>query len=130
MKLLLDSHVVVWALENSFRLPEHIKDMIMDERNEIYVSVVSLWELSLKHKKNPKALVYDGNLLKEYCQKAGFYFLSLSVDNIYAYNKIDTSLHKDPFDQMLVAQSASTNMKLLSHDYQLQKFGVGNLELF
>lgn len=130
MKLLLDSHVVLWALENSHRLPEHIKDMILDENNDIYVSVVSLWELSLKHKKNPEALIYDGNLIKEYCQKAGFYFLSLSVENIYAFNKLDMSMHKDPFDQMLVAQSVSANMRLISHDNALQRFGLGCIELF
>ena len=50
MKLLLDTHVILWALEDSSRLPIHIRDMIIDERNEIYVSTISLWEIAIKHK--------------------------------------------------------------------------------
>ena len=59
MKLLLDTHAIIWALQDSPQLPPYIVDMICDERNEIYVSVASLWEISIKNKKNPNRIPFS-----------------------------------------------------------------------
>ena len=130
MKILLDTHVIIWALEDSYRLPMSIRDAIIDESNEIYVSVVSLWEIAIKHKKQPEKMIYSAEQIKQFCQRAGFVFLSLSLDSIHTYEKYDFSSHNDPFDQMLVAQSACNSMRLFTHDDQLTKYGVGFIELF
>ena len=130
MKLLLDTHVVLWALEDSPRLPLYIRDLIQDENNEIYVSVVSLWEIAIKHKKQPTTMPYSAEKIRNYCQRAGFVFLSLSLDSISLYEKYDYSAHLDPFDQMLVAQSLCNNMRLLTHDEKLKLYNVGFIELF
>ena len=130
MKLLLDTHVVIWALEDSFRLPLEIKEEICDERNEIYVSVVSLWEISLKHKKNPEKMKYSATEIRNYCQRAGYYFLSLSVDNIATFDQIDFLGNKDTFDRILLSQSISNNMKLLTHDEKLKEYNMGYIEFF
>ena len=130
MKLLLDTHVVLWALEDSPRLPLYIRDLIQDENNEIYVSAVSLWEIAIKHKKQPTAMPYSAEKIRNYCQRAGFIFLSLSLDSISLYEKYDYSAHLDPFDQMLVAQSLCNNMRLLTHDEKLKLYNVGFIELF
>ena len=130
MKLLLDTHVVLWALEDSSYLPERIRDMICDENNEIYVSVVSLWEIALKHKKSPDKMLYSATQIRDYCQRAGYIFLSLSVDNISTLDQLDLSTHKDPFDQILVCQSASNHMKLITHDTKIKEYNAGFVELF
>ena len=130
MKLLLDTHVILWALEDSQRLAPHIREMIIDENNEIYVSAMSLFEIAIKHKKQPSNMPYTADQIKEYCQRAGFIFLSVSSDSITIYEKYDFSAHLDPFDQMLVAQSICNNMKLISHDEKLKLYGVGFIELF
>lgn len=130
MKLLLDTHVILWALEDSYRLPDYIKEMICDENNEIYVSVASLWEISLKHKKSPDKMIYSAINIRDYCQRAGYYFLSLSVDNISTFDSLNLSSHKDPFDQILVSQSISNNMKLITHDELIKQYNVGFIELF
>ncbi len=130
MKLLLDTHVILWALEDSYRLPVNIKDMICDENNEVYISVVSLWEIALKHKKTPDKMRYSATQIKDYCQRAGYIFLSLSVDNVSTLDQLDLSSHKDPFDQILVCQSASNNMKLITHDDKIKQFNIGFVELF
>ena len=54
MKILLDTHVLIWTLQDSPMLPFNIREAIVDENNEIYVSVLSLWEIAIKHKKIPK----------------------------------------------------------------------------
>lgn len=130
MKLLLDTHVVLWALEDSPRLPLYIRDLIVDENNEIYVSAMSLFEIAIKHKKQPTSMPYSAEQIKNYCQRAGFIFLSLSLDTISAFEKHDFSMHLDPFDQILVAQSVCNNMKLITHDEKLKLYNLGFIELF
>ncbi len=130
MKLLLDTHVILWALEDSARLPIQIRDLIKEESNEIYVSTMSLYEIAIKHKKSPEQMPYSASKIRDYCQRAGYIFLSLSVDSVQTYEKYDFSSHLDPFDQILVAQSACNNMRLLTHDVQLKKYNVGFIELF
>lgn len=130
MKLLLDTHVILWAIEDSPRLPIYIRDMILDERNEIYVSTISLWEIAIKHKKQPSNMPYSSEEIKNFCQRAGYIFLSVNIDAVYTYEKLDLSKHQDPFDQMLVAQSACHNMKLITHDAKLKVYEAGFVELF
>ena len=129
MKLLLDTHVLLWALEDSPRLPYDIREMICDEHNDIYVSVVSLWEISIKHKKTPEKMIYSATQIRDYCQRAKYYFLSVNVDNVSVLDKLESE-HLDPFDRMLACQSESNNMKLLTHDKQIKEMGIGFVELF
>ena len=130
MKLLLDTHTLLWALEDSSHLPEHIREMIIDEKNEIYVSAISLWEISIKHKIDPAKMPFDSQEIRNYCQRAGYIFLSLNLDAITTFDNNDLSIHRDLFDQMLVCQSATHNMRLLTHDKKLKLFNIGYIELF
>ena len=130
MKLLLDTHVILWALEDSYRLPMRIREMICDESNEIYVSAVSLWEIAIKHKKSPEKMPYSASMIRDYCQRSGYIFLSVSIDNVSIYDQKDLSKHNDPFDQMLVCQSISNNMRLITHDEKIKSFGIGFIEYF
>lgn len=130
MKLLLDTHVILWALEDSPRIPLYIRDQIREESNEIYVSTMSLLEIAIKHKKSPDKMPFSAEDIRNFCQRAGFIFLSLSLDTIHFYEKYDYSAHLDPFDQILVAQSACNNMRLLTHDEKLKLYGVGFIEVF
>ena len=130
MKILLDTHVILWALEDSPRLPLYIRDLIQDSNNEIYVSSISLWEIAIKHKKAPEKMPFSAERIKDFCLRAGFIFLSLSLDSVTLYEKYDFSSHQDPFDQMLVAQSLCNNMRLITHDEKLKLYNVGYIELF
>ena len=130
MKLLLDTHVLLWALEDSPYLPLKIREEIIDENNEVYVSAASLWEISIKHKKSPEKMPYSATQIRDYCQRSGYIFLSISLDCISTYDKKDLSSHKDPFDQILACQSACHMMKLLTHDEKIKNLNVGFVELF
>ena len=130
MKLLLDTHVLIWALEDSPNLPLHIRELLLDTTNEIYVSTLSLWEIAIKHKNKPDVMPFSSTQIRNYAQRAGYVFLSLNLDNIAVYEKNDLSMHKDPFDQMLVCQSESHQMRLLTHDKELKSYGIGFVELF
>lgn len=130
MKLLLDTHAIVWALQDSPQLPPYIVDMICDERNEIYVSVASLWEISIKNKKNPNRIPFSATEIRDFCQRAGYIFLSVSVDSISTFDKTVFADNNDPFDQLLISQSIANNMKLITHDKKIEAFKIGNVELF
>lgn len=130
MKLLLDTHVLIWALEDSPRLPLSVRDMILDENNEIYVSVVSLWEIAIKHKKQPDKMPFSATEIRNFAQRASYIFLSLNLDAITVLEKTDLSNHKDPFDQILACQSQAHSMRLLTHDEKIKSLDLGFIELF
>ena len=130
MKVLLDTHVLLWALGSPERLPEYIIDLVCDEKNEIYVSAVSLWEIAIKHKKAPAQMPFSSIQIRNYCQRAGYYFLSISVESTSTFDKLNFENNNDPFDQMLVSQSIANNMTFVTHDSKIKEFGFGNIEFF
>lgn len=130
MKLLLDTHTLLWALGSPEKLPEYIVEMISNENNDVYLSAASLWEISIKHKKAPNKMPFSANQIRDYCQRAGYFFLSLSVDSVSVFDKLVFDNNNDPFDQILVSQSVANNMKFITHDEKIKQFGVGNIELF
>ena len=130
MKLLLDTHVLLWALQGSEKLPVEIREEILDERNEIYVSVASLWEISIKHKKKPEIMPFSAEDIKFYSQRAGYFFLSISVDAISVFDKNDLSFNNDPFDKILISQSEAHNLRLITHDEKIKESKIGYVEFF
>ena len=130
MKLLLDTHTLIWALEDSPRLPLAVRDAIIDEANQIYVSTLSLWEIAIKHKKRVDAMPYSATEIKNFAMRSGYIFTSLSLDAISIYDNFDFGLLNDPFDRMLLCQSQAHNMRLLTHDEKLKKVGIGFVESY
>lgn len=130
MKILLDTHTLLWALGSPDRLPNHIIDLICSESNDVYVSVASLWEIGIKHKKSPNKMPFSATQIRDYCQRAGYLFLSISVDSISTFDKIAFGNNSDPFDQILLSQSIANNMKFITHDEKIKQCGIGNIELF
>lgn len=120
MKLLLDTHLLIWALNDDAHLPKKAKEMILDPENEVYYSVVSVWEVSIKHALHPKDLTFGGRELSEYCREAGFLPLEMRDRHVFALETIERQenapRHLDPFDRMLVAQAKAESLSFLTHD--------------
>ena len=118
MDILLDTHLLLWALEDSEYLPESVKTIINDEKTNLYYSTVSMWEVAIKHKKGK--LKISGTELFHYCDQAGFKELVLNEKHIIALETIEkieeTPPHNDPFDKILLAQAKGDGMLLLTHD--------------
>ena len=130
MKYLLDTHTFLWALQDSSFITNDIKNIIIDEHNDIYISTISLWEISVKSRKHHSIFPYDVKQLINYAIQAGYIFLSLSIDNIICFNNFDFGTHKDPFDQMLISQSISSNIKIITHDEAIHKIIPQNTVFF
>ena len=72
MKILLDTHIAIWAVLDSEELPDEARTMILDEDNEIYYSAASVWEITIKHMAHPETFLYSGKHLAKGCEANGF----------------------------------------------------------
>lgn len=120
MKLLLDTHILIWALNDDFRLSSKARGMILDTSNAIYYSAVSIWEVSLKHANHPDNVEFTGKELSQFCEAAGFIPLETKNSHVFMLETItrsaDAPPHHDPFDRMLIAQAKAENMAFVTHD--------------
>ena len=120
MKILLDTHILLWVLSNDAKLSEKARKLVENEENEIYYSIVSLWEVELKRLAHPEAMPVCAKELAEYCEQSGFQRILVMEKHIYALAGLkreeNALLHKDPFDRMLICQAATENMLFVTHD--------------
>lgn len=121
MKYLVDTHIFLWWLTNDKRLKDSIKNVISHPENDIIVSVVSGWELSIKLKKH-KTFRFK-TTIKECFQKAGFGILDVQFVHVLQLDKLK-NFHNDPFDRMLVAQALVENAILITGDEKIWKYKV------
>ena len=122
MRLLLDTHVMLWAMLDDARLTEAARKAIEDERNEVYFSVVSLCEISLKRMAHPDRMSVDAAGARAAFLAAGYGELPFGASHAEAMDTLPL-LHRDPFDRMLLAQAKAEGMKLLSHDNRFPAYG-------
>jgi len=98
MKLLLDTHAIIWYIWDNPRLSSHIRQMIKDDSTDIYASVVSFWEMSIKYRQGKldlrSSLVDTVHLLR--CH--GFQILDVCLNHIFQLDALEQH-HKDPFDR-------------------------------
>lgn len=120
MRVLLDTHILLWALADDERLPEKARRVIEDGENEVYFSVISLWEIELKHLAHSEAFPITAKDVSEYCEQAGYSLLRLRKEHIYGLSSLsrseDIPRHKDPFDRVLICQASGEDMMFVTHD--------------
>lgn len=118
MRLLLDTQVALFALADPEKLTAQAHDLIADERNAIFVSAVSLWEISFKHASAPAragAMPIGAERAADLFQRAGYDILDLTSRHVL-YAETLSGGHPDPLDRLIVAQALSEPMRLLTHD--------------
>ena len=123
MKLLLDTHTLLWTIGKTGELSEKTIRAIKNPGNKIMVSAVSLWEIALKHSIGKLIVDFDINKIPEYCSKMGFDLVPL--DPLVALNSFflpQKSNHKDPFDRMLIYQCIISNSVLISKDARMELY--------
>ena len=127
MNILLDTHILIWALNDDPRLSAKARTLILDEDHTIYCSVVSLWEVAVKHAIHPENVEFTGAQLGAFCREAGYLLIEMKDKHVYALEtlnrKEDAPPHHAPFDRMLIAQAKAEKMSLLTHDTQLSFYG-------
>jgi PIN domain nuclease of toxin-antitoxin system len=109
MRILLDTHVLVWWLADDPNLSAKARSQIADPANEILVSAASAWEIVIKQALGK--LRFEGNLEKETAEQ-GFTMLPITLAHAAEIASLPP-IHRDPFDRMLVAQARVENLQLL-----------------
>lgn len=121
MRLLLDTHIVLWALTDDRRLGALARKLIADPANEVYVSAATIWELAIKHALRRTSLPVSGTAVIDYCTQARYQFLDVRPLHAAAVETLP-ALHGDPFDRMLIAQALTEPMRLITHDRTLAAY--------
>lgn len=122
MGILLDTHALIWLLENSPRLTEKARKSILAAGDDVYFSSVSIMEVAIKHSQKPELMVVDSRQMASAAGESGLKALDFSVAAAVALEELPW-LHRDPFDRMLIAQAKSQGLRLLSHDDRVVAYG-------
>ena len=115
MRLLLDTHLLLWAAGPSPRLSVQARRLIDDPDNELVVSAASLWEIAIKSGLRRPNFRIDAALLRRNLLNNSYQELAVTGEHVVAVANLPP-LHKDPFDRMLVAQSIVEGITLLTSD--------------
>ena len=127
MNLLLDTHVLLWAATGSDRLPTQIIDLINDSSNRLYFSAASIWEVVIKNGLEREDFYVDPHLLRRGLLDNGYEELAISATHTIGVAQLP-SIHKDPFDRLLVAQAIAEGFLLLTADTLVAKY-AGPIQL-
>jgi PIN domain nuclease of toxin-antitoxin system len=123
LKLLLDSHVLIWWIAESPRLDPSVVERIEDEANDVLISPVSVWEIEVKKARGKLDFPGHTALL---IQAAGFKPLPITPHHAHVAATLPQH-HRDPFDRMLVAQSQVEDAVLVTADGALRRYDVAIL---
>ena len=126
MKLLLDTHILMWALAGDERLSAKAAELINKNSDQLFCSIVSIWEISLKHAMHPAEFDLTGEKMIRYCDENGIMQLPLFFRHIPALDTLSrpesAPVHKDPFDRMMIAQAKTDCLLFVTHDSLLSYY--------
>lgn len=115
MNLLLDTHVALWAITDSPKLPLKARELILSPKTNVWISAASVWEIAIKHALGRGDMPVSGEDAARYFRESGYRFLAVEPEHAMAVEGL-AAHHQDPFDRILVAQALSEPMRLMTHD--------------
>jgi PIN domain nuclease of toxin-antitoxin system len=126
VRLLLDTHVVVWALGDDRRLGRTARGAIEDVANAVYVSAATAWEMALKRALGKLEVPRD---IRDWIEQSAFSSLPIEIDHALAAAGLPLH-HRDPFDRMLVAQAQIEGLTLVTGDPRIAQYDVATLDAY
>lgn len=118
MRVLLDTHILLWTLSDNPKLSPKARKLI-ENAAEIYVSAATFWEMAIKV--GLDKLKVDLDEIREYCLQSGFVELPITSEHAIAVKDLEHH-HKDPFDRLIAATAISEPMRLITADPQLAQY--------
>ena len=122
MRLLLDTHLLLWAAASSKRLPPEAREILEDGANAAYFSAASIWEIAIKSSIARKDFRIDLDALRSALPKMQLVELPITASHAAGVTRLPP-IHRDPFDRLLVAQSMAEPLTLLTNDALLAEYG-------
>ena len=124
MRLLLDTHIALWAVANSPRLSRMARELILSAENSVWVSSASIWEIAIKHALGRGDMPVSGVRANELFTLSGYLPLAIDAKHAASVARLpQQGAHADPFDRMLIAQALAESMTLLTHDGEVAAYG-------
>lgn len=117
---LLDTHVFIWAMEENKRLSKSIKNALIDPKNKIFISVATVWEISIKQASKKIKLSFD---IEASIKQTGFEIIPIQISHALRAGKLPL-YHRDPFDRMIMAQAQVEKLTLITADPKMKKYKV------
>lgn len=121
MRLLLDTHILLWWLADDRKLAKNARATIANPDNDVLVSSASLWEVSIKAALGRLEVELDD--LEDAISRNGFRSLPISFRHAITAGRLP-AIHRDPFDRMLVAQAGVEELRVVSHDRVFERYGL------
>lgn len=121
MKLLLDTHLLLWAANDSPELSDVARRLIADADNDLAFSAASLWEIAIKNGLGREDFQVDPRVLRRALLDNGYQELAITSEHAVAVDGLPP-LHKDPFDRMLIAQATVEGVTLLTADKRIGEY--------
>lgn len=119
MRLLLDTHVVLWWLTDDPTLSDEVKEQL-DHAPDVHVSVATIWEVAIKQ---AMGKIKEPGDLPERIRHGGFRELPITAEHTIVAGRLPL-IHRDPFDRMLIAQALCADLTLVTRDSQVRRYDV------
>lgn len=124
MRLLLDTHVLLWAAASSSRLPTATRALLEDGANDVYYSAASIWEIAIKSTLRRKDFRVDIVALETALPEMGLIELPVTAAHAAGVARLPP-IHRDPFGRLLIAQTLAEPLTLLTNDRTLARYTDG-----
>jgi len=123
MSYLLDTHAFLWFVTGDEQLPKKVKNKIENMDNPCFLSIVSLWEITIKHQIGKLTLEISLEELFEYAVRNRFEIMQVTPNHLLALSTLPM-VHNDPFDRLIVSQALTEKCTLISKDRLLRKYTI------
>ena len=121
MRILPDTHILLWAAGEPEKLPSEARNIIADTNNELFFSAISIWEIAIKRALGRADFQADPHRMRQLLLANGYRELPLTSDHALAILHLPP-IHQDPFDRILVAQAISEGITLLTTDSMVARY--------
>ena len=126
-RFLVDTQLLLWNVYGSRKLPARVARLFRDGRHQFFYSAASLWEIAIKAARGRQDFVADTAAIRDALEENGFHELPVAAQHAVALSTLP-AIHADPFDRMLVAQSITEPMALITTDARLAAY-PGTIEV-
>ena len=123
MQLLLDTHILVWAMSAPERLSERARTLLGDADNELFFSAISFVEAGIKQSIHPEVVLFDYATIEADCVRAGLERVELTAAHAGVLATLPLH-HRDPLDRLLLSQAIAEKMRLITADRALLAYGA------
>jgi len=128
LNLLLDTHVALWAITDSPKLPKKAREMIESPKSSVWISAATVWEIAIKHSLGRGDMPVSSQDALSYFRESGYRFLPVEPEHAAAVEDLQPH-HGDPFDRILVAQAITEPMRLITHDPMVARYSDTIIEI-